>query len=314
MSVRDLSREEILFLIETAVGLKRDPAPTDRLRGKAVALLFEKPSTRTRCSFAVAAVKEGAHPEYLSRTEMHLGKKESVEDTAKVLGRYFDGILFRGFLQSTVETIAASAGVPVWNGLTDTEHPLQTVADLMTVWEHFGALEGLKVVFVGDGRNNVACSLMEGCARMGMHFVVCSPEELEPPMERMSSAASEAEKAGGSVRIEHDPEKAVEGANVVYTDVWTSMGEEDMFQERMRILRPYQVTMEMMRNTGNLDSSRVIFLHCLPALHDSNTGYTSRTGALEVTDEVFRADFSKVFDLAENRLHTSRAVLVSTLS
>jgi ornithine carbamoyltransferase len=307
LRLQDLTPEEMIGLIDLAVELKKRKAAGVRgalLDRKHVALVFEKMSTRTRCAAAVAAADEGATTEYLSAKDIHLGKKESVADTAKVLGRMFDGILFRGYRQATVELLAAHSGIPVWNGLTDESHPTQILADLMTVREAFGRL---------DGRNNVAMSLMTGCAMAGMNFVDCTPPELEPSAETVAAAAATAEAAGGSVAVSHDPEAAAAGANVIYTDVWASMGEEERFEERLNLLRPYRVDMKLMQATGLVDSGKVVFLHCLPAFHDSNTELTARTGALEVTDDVFSARFSRVFDEAENRMHTIKALFVATL-
>ncbi|MBM4147893.1 MAG: ornithine carbamoyltransferase [Lentisphaerae bacterium] len=316
LTLNDLSDDEMLGLIELARELKKRRASGVRgglLEGRHVALIFEKMSTRTRCAASVAAADEGATADYLSSKEIHFGKKESVRDTARVLGRMFDGILFRGFAQSVVEELAKHSGIPVWNGLTDDSHPTQVLADLMTIQEHFGKLAGLKVVYMGDGRNNVATSLMLGCAKAGMDFVNCAPPELEPSKKATSAAAGEAKRTGGSVRVEHDPLTAVKGANVVYTDVWVSMGEEAQFDERLRLLRPYQVNMNLMRATGNVKSGKVIFLHCLPAFHDNETDLTRELGPLEVTDDVFEAPFSLVFDEAENRMHTIKALFVATL-
>jgi ornithine carbamoyltransferase len=283
------------------------------LERRQIAMIFQKTSTRTRCAAAVAAADEGGTTEYLSHREIHLGKKESVADTARVLGRMFDGIFFRGYRQETVETLSAFSGVPVWNGLTDASHPTQALADLMTVREKFGSLAGLKLVYVGDGRNNVANSLMEGCAKTGVRFVNCTPPELAPAGDAVAAAGAAAEQNGGSVEVVHDPGEAVEGANVVYTDVWVSMGEEAKMDERVRLLRPYQVTMRLMGATGNLGAGRVVFLHCLPAFHDHQTDLTKDVGAMEVTDEVFEADFSLVFEQAENRMHTIKALFVAAL-
>jgi len=276
-------------------------------------MIFEKMSTRTRCAFAVAAADEGARIEYLSADEIHLGKKESVADTARVLGRMFDGIAFRGYRQETVEQLAKFSGVPVWNALTDDSHPTQALADLMTIREKFGRLAGLKVVYLGDGRNNVANSLMAGCAKVGIHYVVCAPAELEPPGAGLSRAEEAARRSGGSVTVSQDPRKAVRGANAIYTDVWASMGEESKMAERIRLLSPYRVDMETVRRTGNLEKGQVIFLHCLPAFHDHNTDLTRERGAMEVTNDVFEAPFSLVWENAENRVHTIKALLVATL-
>jgi ornithine carbamoyltransferase len=278
-----------------------------------IALVFEKMSTRTRCAAAIAAADEGATTEYLSSREIHLGRKESAADTARVLGRMFDGILFRGFSQSTVELLARHSGVPVWNGLTDESHPTQVLADLMTMQEEFGRLDGLKLVYMGDGRNNVATSLMVGCAMAGMNFVNCAPPELSPAQGLVSEASAIADSTGGSVSVSHFPADAVKGANAVYTDVWVSMGEEARFEERLELLRPYQVNMKIMDIARGGGSGNTIFLHCLPAFHDSNTELTRNLGALEVTDDVFESEFARVFEEAENRMHTIKALFVATL-
>ena len=317
LTLHDLSNEELMYLLDLAGELKqkkKSGVRGDLLERKNVAMISEKMSTRTRCAFAVAAADEGARAEDLSAHEIHLGRKESVADTARVLGRMFDGILFRGYKQETVELLSKYAGVPVWNGLTDEEHPTQALADLLTVKEKFGRLEGLKLVYIGDGRNNVANSLMTGCAKAGVCFVNCTPVKLSPHPEKVKKAEKIASKSGGSISIVHDPTNAVKGANVIYTDVWVSMGEELKLTERIELLRPYQVNMKMMERTGNLGNDNVIFLHCLPAFHDSNTELTKEMGSLEVTDDVFEAPFSKVFDQAENRMHTIKAVLVATLT
>lgn len=319
LSLQDLSDAQMLGLVDFAKRLKEErrqnrTSRQGRLTGRHIALLFEKASTRTRCATVVAAYDEGASAAYLGKNDIHLGKKESVADTARVLGRMFDGIMFRGFAQRTVEQLAEHAGVPVWNGLTDRFHPTQILADLLTVREHFSRLQGLKLVYAGDGRNNVACSLMLGCAKAGMHMVNCCPEELEPAPAWVQTTGELAAANGGSVSVLNDPHEAVQQANVVYTDVWVSMGEEDKYQQRLALLRPYQITMDLMRQAGNLNSDDVIFLHCLPAFHDNNTQMTRETGALEVADEVFEAPFSKVFDQAENRMHTIKAVMVASLN
>ncbi len=316
LTLTDLTDGEVLKLLDLADKLKakkRDGVRGEALDRKHIALIFEKMSTRTRCACAVAASDEGGVTEFLTSQDIHLGKKESVKDTARVLGRMFDGILFRGFKQETVELLSKHSGVPVWNGLTDIHHPTQALADLMTIRETFGKLRGLKVVYVGDGRNNVATSLMLACAKVGINFVNCTPEALLPDESVVSWCKERAKLNGASVAIESDPEKAVVGANVLYTDVWVSMGEEDQKDERIRLLSPYQVTMDMVKQTGNLDTNEVIFLHCLPAFHDDQTDVTKDSGALEVTDEVFEAPFSKVFDEAENRMHTIKALFVSAI-
>jgi ornithine carbamoyltransferase len=316
LELDDISDAELVSLLELASELKQKKKRGERgnsLERLNVALLFEKLSTRTRCAASVAAADEGAHAEYLSAREIHLGQKESPADTARVLGRMFDGIFFRGYKQATVECLARFSGVPVWNGLTDDSHPTQTLADLLTIQEAFGKLQGLRLVYVGDGRNNVANSLMLGCAKVGMHFVNCTPPELAPRPELVAKAERIAGGHGGSVRVVHEPADAVPGANAVYTDVWVSMGEEAQRAERVRLLRPYQVNQDLMRMTGNLDNGQVIFLHCLPAFHDHQTEVTRETGAMEVTDEVFESACSRVFDEAENRMHTIKALFVATL-
>ncbi|MDI6774438.1 MAG: ornithine carbamoyltransferase [Verrucomicrobiota bacterium] len=314
--IYELSDEEMLRLLDLAAILKqRKRAGTrgDLLLGKNIALIFEKMSTRTRAAAVVAVADEGGATEYLSAGDIHIGKKESVKDTARVLGRLFDGVLFRGYAHDTMALLAQHAGIPVWNGLTDDSHPTQALADLMTIRENFGRLAGLKVVYMGDGRNNVANSLMAGCVKAGIHFVNCAPELLAPRADLAARSEEVAARTGGSVSIIHDPTRALPGANVVYTDVWVSMGEESKREERIRLLRPYQVTAEMMRRTGNLNAGQAIFLHCLPAFHDHNTHLTRDIGALEVTDEVFEAPYSRVFDQAENRMHTIKAMIVASL-
>jgi len=316
LTLTDLTDGEFLYLLGLADELKRKKNAGERgstLDRKHIALIFEKMSTRTRCACAVAASDEGGCTEYLTSHDIHLGKKESVKDTARVLGRMFDGIMFRGFKQETVDTLETYSGVPVWNGLTDIHHPTQALADLMTIRESFGKMRGLRVVYVGDGRNNVATSLMLACAKVGIHFVNCTPAALMPEEKMVSWCKERARLNGGSVTIDTNPETAVVGANVIYTDVWVSMGEEDKQAERIALLSPYQVTMEMMQRTGNLESKQVIFLHCLPAFHDHETEVTRESGPLEVTDAVFEAPFSKVFDEAENRMHTIKALFVSAL-
>ncbi|MFC1497144.1 ornithine carbamoyltransferase [Verrucomicrobiota bacterium] len=316
LTLNDVSNEEMMYLLDLAEKLKqkkKDGKIGDLLAGKHVAMIFEKMSTRTRCAVAVALADEGGRTEYLSAGEMHLGQKESTADTARVLGRMFDGIFFRGFSQETVEVLSKHAGVPVWNGLTDECHPTQILADLLTMKEKFGEIKGLKLVYIGDGRNNVANSLMLGCAKTGVHFVNCTPKELMPSSELVEQAKNIAQTSGGSVAVVNDPSEGVAGANAVYTDVWASMGEESKLAERIQLLQPYQVNMDLIRKTGNLEEDKIIFLHCLPALHDKNTEITKDTGALEVTDDVFEAPFSMVFEETENRVHTIKALLVASL-
>lgn len=319
LTLNDYSGEEIRLLLDTAheyKKLKKAGTPHRIHEGKNIALLFEKNSTRTRIAFTVAANDLGVAPEFLGKDDIQLGKKESVEDTAKVLGRVFDGIEFRGFAHSTVESLAKHSGVPVWNGLTDEYHPTQVLADFMTLEEHLGDLKDLKLVFAGDGRNNMANSLMLGAAKMGLDFRIAAPKELQPDPELIAMAEEFAVKTGASIMITHDIEKAVQGANAIYTDVWVSMGEEDKFAERIEQLRPYQVNADMLQKTGN---PSVVFLHCLPAFHDLETDTAKMINQqyglaeMEVTDEVFRSHASIVFDQAENRMHTIKAVIALTL-
>lgn len=315
MRLASFTDEEMLDLIDLAAQLKerrRCGVRGNLLERKNIALIFEKSSTRTRNSSVIAVRDEGGGAEYLTRPDIHFGKKESVKDTARVLGRIYDGILFRGFSQKTCEELAEYSGVPVWNGLTDAYHPTQILADLLTVKETFGSLRDCMVAYVGDGRNNVANSLMMGCAKAGVRYVCCTPKELWPDEAVLAEAEAVAGKNGVDIRVFDDPRKGVKGANVLYTDVWVSMGEEAKTAERIRMLRPYQVNMDLMRATGNIDG-KLMFLHCLPAFHDFNTEVTKDTGALEVTDEVFESKYSKVFDESENRMHTIKALFVSAL-
>ena len=313
LEISDIELLNFLDLADELKAKKKSGTAGDLLKQKNIALLFEKASTRTRCATAVAASDEGANTEYLGTSDIHLGKKESIADTALVLGRMFDGIMFRGFKHESVKILAEYAGVPVWNGLTDEVHPTQALADLMTVRENFGTLSGIKILYIGDGRNNVAISLMIGCAKTGTDFINCTPKELEPEKDLIEKVMNIAKKNGSKIEILNDPGNAVSGANAVYTDVWTSMGEEDQFQKRIELLKPYQVNMDLMKSTSNLDSGKVIFLHCLPAFHDNKTELTEEIGALEVTDDVFSARFSKVFDQAENRMHTIKAIMAATM-
>ncbi|WP_243525596.1 ornithine carbamoyltransferase [Bacillus pseudomycoides] len=315
LAEKDFTEEEMLYFLDLAAELKekkKNGIPHRYLEGKNVALLFEKTSTRTRCAFTVACTDLGANPEYLGKGDIQLGKKESVEDTAKVLGRMFDGIEFRGFDHATVESLANNSGVPVWNGLTDMWHPTQTLADLLTIIEHVGRLKDVKLVYVGDGRNNVANSLLVGGAIVGMEVRICTPESLWPAQEVIDLA----KKYNDRVMVTSSVEEAVAGADVIYTDVWVSMGEEDKFAERIELLKPYQVNMQMIKATSN---DNVMFLHCLPAFHDVETMYGEEIyekygiKEMEVSDEVFRSKHSKVFDQAENRMHTIKAVMAATL-
>lgn len=319
LAEKDFSRAELEYLIDFSAhlkDLKKRGVPHRYLEGKNIALLFEKTSTRTRAAFTVAAVDLGAHPEYLGANDIQLGKKESTEDTAKVLGRMFDGIEFRGFSQEMVEELAEYSGVPVWNGLTDAWHPTQMLADYLTVKENFGRLEGINLVYCGDGRNNVANSLLVTGAILGVNVGIFSPEELFPAPEVVELAEGFAKESGAKIVISDKAEEVIPGADVLYTDVWVSMGEEDKFKERVELLQPYQVNMDLVKLAGNDD---LIFLHCLPAFHDTNTVYgkdvAEKFGVeeMEVTDEVFRSSHARHFDQAENRMHTIKAVMAATL-
>ncbi len=301
LTLKDFTPDEIRYLVNLAAELKakkKNGIKGHTLDGKNIALIFEKPSTRTRCAFTVAANDEGGLPTYLSGNEIQLGHKESVEDTARVLGRMFDGIEFRGFRHSHVELLAKYSGVPVWNGLTDDYHPTQVLADLLTIQEHFEYFEGLKFVYIGDGRNNMANSLMIGCAKVGIDFVLIAPSELWPMRSLVRTCQEYAEASGATITISDDT-NAVEGADVIYTDVWISMGEEEKTDERKALLHKYQVNRKLMQKTKK---DTTIFMHCLPAVK----GY-------EVTEDVFERPASVVFDEAENRLHTIKAVMVATL-
>ena len=314
LTLKDFSPEEIDYLLSLSLKLKQDKISGVRsrnLEGKNIALIFEKPSTRTRCAFVVACNDEGAHGEYLGKNDIQLGKKESVKDTARVLGRMFDGIQFRGFFHRTAEELARHAGVPVWNGLTDRYHPTQVLADFMTILESLGRLKGVKMAYAGDGRNNVANSLMIGAAKMGLDFRIVTHRSLFPDPELMAEAVDISRVNGGRITQTTDVDEGVHGADVLYTDVWVSMGEEDRLQERIGILKPYQVNNAMVEKTGNPD---VIFLHRLPSFHDRNTETSSKfPDVCEVTDQVFEHPRSKVFDEAENRIHTIKAVMVATI-
>jgi len=318
LSLMDFTVEEVRYLLDLSRDLKakkRMGVYNYLLKGKNVVLLFEKASTRTRCAFEVAALEEGAHVTFLDSNSSQMGKKESLEDSAKVLGRFFDGIEYRGFKQEVVENLAKFSGVPVWNGLTDIDHPTQILADFLTIEEHVAKpLSKVKLVFAGDIRNNMSYALMYGAAKTGMHFVGLGPKELYPSQEILDRVREVGKLTGARIDITDDV-NAVECADVIYTDVWASMGEEDQIPERVRLLTPFKVTMDLVKRTKNPD---MIFLHCLPAFHDFETklakdmkdkGYDIR----EVTDEVFRSHHSKVFDEAENRMHTIKAVMVATL-
>ena len=320
LTLMDFTPEEIRYLLDLAKDLKAKKKAGIKgtlLAGKNIVLLFEKTSTRTRCSFEVAAMDEGGGVTYLDSKSSQMGKKESIADTAKVLGRFFDGIEYRGFSQETVEALAKYSGVPVWNGLTDVDHPTQILADIMTIEEHISKpLDQVKVVFVGDIRNNMAYAWMYGCAKMGMKFAAYGPEELAVQVDADVVARAEAVAAetGAEIVVSSDPE-CLKGADVIYTDIWASMGEEDQIPERVRMLSPFKVTEEMMASTGNPDC---LFMHCLPSFHDFETAMAAEQMALgydirEVTEEVFSGKNSVVFDEAENRMHTIKAVIVATI-
>jgi len=314
LTLRDYSPQEIGFLIDLSAKLKADKYAgvfSRNLENKNVALIFEKPSTRTRCAFVVACVDEGAHPEYLGKGDIQLGKKESVADTARVLGRMFDGIQFRGFKHETVQTLAEYAGVPVWNGLTDLYHPTQILADFLTIKENFGHLKDITFAYVGDGRNNMANSLMVGGTKMGMDFRIVSPQSLFPDKKLVQSCEEFAEASGAKITITDSVEKGVLGADVIYTDVWASMGEESEIPNRIAILKPYQINESLMLKTQKSES---IYLHCLPSFHDMKTEVAKQfPDIMETSDAVFEGPQSKVFDQAENRMHTIKAVMVATL-
>ncbi|HFI0272438.1 TPA: ornithine carbamoyltransferase [Streptococcus suis] len=319
LAEKDFSAAEFEWLIDFSAhlkDLKKRNIPHRYLEGKNIALLFEKTSTRTRAAFTVAAVDLGAHPEYLGANDIQLGKKESTEDTAKVLGRMFDGIEFRGFSQDMVEDLATFSGVPVWNGLTDAWHPTQMLADFLTIKEEFGSLAGLTLVYCGDGRNNVANSLLVTGALLGVNVHIFSPKELFPEQSVLDLAQSFAAASGANILLTEDADQAVKGADVLYTDVWVSMGEEDKFQERISLLKNYQVNMELIKKA---DNDKLIFLHCLPAFHDTHTVYGKDVAEkfgikeMEVTDEVFRSKYARHFEQAENRMHTIKAVMAATL-
>lgn len=318
LTLMDFTSQEIRYLLDLSHDLKakkRSGIIGDRLRGKNIVLLFEKTSTRTRCSFEVACYDEGGHVTYLESSGSQVGKKESIEDSAKVLGRFFDGIEYRGFAQETVEDLAKYSGIPVWNGLTDIDHPTQILADMMTMEEHLDKpLNKCKVIFCGDIRNNMAYAWMYGCAKMGVHFVAYGPDELVVDQEVLDASRKVAEETGSIIEVSSDP-VCLKGADVIYTDVWASMGEEDQIPDKVKMLTPFKVTMEMIEATGNPD---VLFMHCLPAFHNFETKMAKEwkekgIDIREVTDEVFRSKHAVVFDEAENRMHTIKAILVATI-
>ena len=319
LKLLDYSPAEIRYLLDLAKdfkSMKRAGTPHRYLEGKNIVLLFEKTSTRTRCSFEVAGYDLGMGVTYLDPGSSQMGKKESIADTARVLGRMYDGIEYRGFSQELVEELAKYAGVPVWNGLTDQFHPTQMLADLLTIEEKFGTLKGLRFTYMGDARNNMGNSLMIACAKMGLHFTACAPKELFPAQDLVKAAKGLAAESGGSVTLTEDVQEGAREADVIYTDIWVSMGEPDsVWEERIRLLRPYQVNAGVMANA----KESAIFMHCLPSFHDTRTTIGAEIAEkfglpeMEVTDEVFESARSVVFDEAENRMHTIKAVIYATL-
>ena len=319
LKLLDFTTEEIRYLLDLSKELKqkkKNGIPHDELKGKNIVLLFEKTSTRTRCAFEVAGYDLGINVTYLDPNSSQMGHKESIEDTAKVLGRMYDGIEYRGFEQSIVEDLARFSGVPVWNGLTTEFHPTQMLADMLTIEENFGNLKGLKLVFMGDARNNVANSLMVVSAKLGINFVACGPKENMPNAELVETCKKIADENGSTIVLSDDVIESTKDADVIYTDIWVSMGEDkSVWESRIKLLSPYQVNKQLMANAN----PNAIFLHCLPSFHDLNTSVArdifDKYGLkeMEVTDEVFRSEQSKVFDEAENRLHTIKAVIYATL-
>ncbi len=319
LKLLDYSAEEMAYLIDLAAkfkNMKKKGKAHDKLKGKNIALIFEKTSTRTRCAFEVAGKDLGMGVTYLDPSGSQIGKKESIADTARVLGRMYDGIEYRGFGQEIVEELAKYAGVPVWNGLTNEFHPTQILADFLTIKEHFGCLKGINFVYMGDARYNMGNSLMVGCAKMGINFTACAPEKYFPNKELIQECEKLAKESGATLKFETDPMVATKGANVIYTDVWVSMGEPDeVWAERIKELSPYQVNAKLMANAAD----NAVFMHCLPAFHDLKTTVGKEMGEkfgiseMEVTDEVFESKQSIVFDEAENRMHTIKAVMAASL-
>ena len=319
LTLKDYTKEEILYLVDLAAELKQKKKkgiPVDTLRGKNVALIFEKTSTRTRCAFEVAAHDLGMGTTYLDPEASQIGKKESIADTARVLSSMFDGIEYRGYGQEIVEELAENSNVPVWNGLTNEYHPTQMLADILTIKEHFGRLEGLKLVYMGDARYNTGNSLMVVCSKLGLNFVACAPKAYFPNAALVAQCEEYCDKSGGSIVLTEQVTAAVSGADIIYTDVWVSMGEPDeIWEERIRDLTPYKVTLDVMNQT----KEDAIFMHCLPAFHDLKTKIGSEMGRrfgirdMEVTDGVFKSSKSVIFAEAENRMHTIKAVMAATL-
>lgn len=319
LTLKDFTPDEITYMLDLAADLKekkKKGIPVDHYKGKNIALIFEKTSTRTRCAFEVAAHDLGMRCTYLDPTGSQIGKKESIADTARVLGRMFEGIEYRGYGQEIVEELAEYAGVPVWNGLTNEYHPTQMLADMLTIREHFGDLKGRKLVYMGDARYNMGNSLMVVCAKLGLHFVACTTKEYFPNEELVETCKGYAKESGATITLTEDVKEGTKDADVIYTDVWVSMGEPDeVWEKRIKDLSPYKVTKEVMKNAGE----KAIFLHCLPAFHDLKTKIGKQMGEkynlteMEVTDEVFESAQSKVFEEAENRMHTIKAVMAATL-
>ena len=319
LTLKDFTPDEITYMLDLAADLKekkKKGIPVDHYKGKNIALIFEKTSTRTRCAFEVAAHDLGMGCTYLDPTGSQIGKKESIADTARVLGRMFEGIEYRGYGQEIVEELAEYAGVPVWNGLTNEYHPTQMLADMLTIREHFGDLKGRKLVYMGDARYNMGNSLMVVCAKLGLHFVACTTKEYFPNEELVETCKGYAKESGATITLTEDVKEGTKDADVIYTDVWVYMGEPDeVWEKRIKDLSPYKVTKEVMKNAGE----KAIFLHCLPAFHDLKTKIGKQMGEkynlteMEVTDEVFESAQSKVFEEAENRMHTIKAVMAATL-
>ena len=319
LTLKDFSKEEIEYMLDLSAKLKdmkKKGIPMDALKGKNVVLIFEKTSTRTRCSFEVGAYDLGMHATYLDPDCSQIGKKESIADTARVLSRIYDGIEYRGFEQSIVEELARLSDVPVWNGLTNEYHPTQMLADMLTIREHLGSLEGKKLTYLGDARYNMGNSYMIACSKMGMHFTACAPKKYFPSKELVAECEEYCKISGGSITLTENVEEGTKGSDIICTDVWVSMGEPDeVWKERIDDLTPYRVTMDVMKNAGE----KAIFLHCLPSYHDLKTKIGKEIGEkfglteMEVTDEVFESSYSRVFDEAENRMHTIKAVMAATL-
>ena len=319
LTLKDYTPEEIHYLLDLSALLKEKKKKgirVDTLRGRNVALIFEKTSTRTRCSFEVAAHDLGMGTTYLDPSGSQIGKKESIADTARVLGRMYEGIEYRGFGQEIVEELAKYAGVPVWNGLTNEYHPTQMLADMLTIREHFGQLKGIRLVYLGDARYNMGNSYMVACSKLGLHYTACAPSKYFPDQKLVDQCEEYEEESGGSITLTENVTAATRGADVICTDVWVSMGEPDsVWEERIQDLSPYKVTADVMKNAG----SQAVFLHCLPSFHDLNTGIGKKIhdkyglNDMEVTDEVFESKQSLVFEEAENRMHTIKAVMAATL-